>query len=95
MNKCFYCDVEEGDGVTLEKHHVFGRNNSEMTVLACPTCHQKITYRQQKGIPKKARTKEATSKEQFAFGMLSLGAHQKKLWDEVIRQSKEQLKDGA
>ncbi len=39
-NRCFGC------GLTFERHHVAGKNNSEITITLCTHCHNQITTRQ-------------------------------------------------
>lgn len=92
LRTCFYCGAEESDGLKFEKHHVFGRINSDLMVLACLNCHSKITKRQQKRIPKLARTRKASKRQKFAVSVLSMCEHQKLVFDEMSRLTKQQLK---
>ncbi|MBI4177124.1 MAG: hypothetical protein HY516_02050 [Candidatus Aenigmarchaeota archaeon] len=51
---CFIC--RENDPRVLQKHHVFGRNNSKVTVCLCQNCHKIVTDNQNK-LPLKIRKK--------------------------------------
>lgn len=92
LRKCFYCGAEESDGLKFEKHHVFGRINSDLWVLACLNCHSKHTLNQQKGIPKRTRLNNASKPDKFAFGMLSVGKHLCMIGRVMITLAKQQLK---
>lgn len=38
-SKCAKCGY---DGVSLDKHHVKGRKNSDETILLCANCHREL-----------------------------------------------------
>lgn len=64
---------EDDPRVTMEAHHVFGRANSEETLIICQNCHRKLTYDQNKLAPKK-RNRKASKKDRLAFEDVSIGS---------------------
>jgi hypothetical protein len=40
---CFYYD----NPLILEKHHIAGRNNLNLTITVCPNCHRILTKKQE------------------------------------------------
>jgi len=71
---CLYCS-EDDDRVPklFEKDHIFGRNTSEETILACLNCHAKKTYYQNR-LPPSVRKKSAKKLEKYIYGLNSIGA---------------------
>ena len=92
-NKCFYCPATTSQRIKLEKHHVFGRVNSDMVVYACLNCHNQITQ-VQNCINPKYRSKKATISERYRYGNLSLYGHLKRLAEEGIKQELEFFQNG-
>lgn len=68
--KCELCG--ETDSRVIEKHHIFGRNNSPEIMLLCKNCHYKITHGQNKITPKR-RSKNATPNDLEKFMLVSSG----------------------
>ena len=70
IKKCTLCG--ESDNRLLEKHHIFGKNNSPEIMLLCKNCHYKITHEQNKIAPKK-RSRNATPNDLEKFMLISMG----------------------
>lgn len=68
--KCELCG--ENDSRVIEKHHIFGRNNSPEIMLLCKNCHYKITHGQNKITPKR-RSKNAPLNDLDKFLLVSSG----------------------
>ena len=86
---CSICG--EDDPTVIEKHHLFGRNNSDELIPLCKNCHVKITDEQNKISPN-ARSKNATPQEKLGYHLVTsgsllelIGKAQKNLGHEVIR----------
>lgn len=73
--RCFYCKYPASGSIPLEKHHVFGRANSDLCVYACLNCHKEITEGQQKGIPKATRVRNASKEQRTIQAGISLAKH--------------------
>lgn len=69
--KCIEC--AEDDPRVIEQHHVYGRNNSEITVPLCKNCHFKVTKEQNK-LPRKVRSSGASREDNLRFILVSMGA---------------------
>jgi len=69
--KCIEC--AEDDPRVIELHHVYGRNNSEMTVPLCKNCHFKVT-REQNKLPRSIRSSTASREDNIRFILVSVGA---------------------
>ena len=89
-NKCFYCPASTDQNIKLEEHHVLGRINSGICVLACLNCHNQITSTQNSLSPK-TRSKNALEIEKILYQEISEGAHLKLLGEEKIKIAKERL----
>jgi len=89
VTRCFYCKRTATTTAPLEKHHTFGRINSELTVAACKLCHEEITNEQQRSIPKHMREHSATPIERLFFAELSLSKHLEIMGRERARILKE------
>jgi hypothetical protein len=68
---CYSCG--EDDPRVLEKHHIFGRNNSDELVFQCKNCHAKITDEQNRITPN-ARSKNASPQERRGFILVTVGS---------------------
>ncbi len=87
-NFCYYCKAEASKKIRLEKHHVFGRVNSEMWIFLCFNCHNSIT-KVQNSLPPKIRSEKAEDLIKKAYAMISGGAHLKKYGEEQIKIGKQ------
>lgn len=88
---CIICG-EDDPRVVKERHHVFGRNNSQETVLLCHNCHDKITATQNK-FPPSARKKTASASLKRAYAMRSSGEMLKVIGEHLIRFSDKILEE--
>jgi len=67
---CFFCCVSDYR-INFEKHHILGKMNSGDTVLACPNCHNIITYKQNR-LPPYMRKKNAPKLLELLFGLRTI-----------------------
>ena len=88
---CFYCGATAGKTITLEKHHIFGRVNSEIYVYACLNCHNQITD-MQNSLPPWVRSSTAPEIVKRVYGLISGGAHLIRYGEEQVRLGKEIIK---
>jgi hypothetical protein len=68
---CVSCG--EDDPRVIEKHHLFGRYNSDEMVPQCKNCHAKITDEQNKISPI-ARSKNASPQEKQRYLLVTVGS---------------------
>lgn len=43
---CVICGYSD-NLIILEKHHIAGRNNSDITITVCPNCHRELSRKQE------------------------------------------------
>ena len=67
----------------IEKHHVFGKVNSNYTIALCNNCHNKTTYDQNKLSPKERSNFNDTKKLKFL--LISIGSLLKTIGDELLK----------
>lgn len=91
-NFCYYCKAEATKKIRLEKHHVFGKVNSEMWVFLCLNCHNHIT-KLQNVLPPRVRSKNANGAVRKIYAMYSGAAHLKKFGEEQMRLCNELIEE--
>lgn len=79
IDQCLICREDDSD--VFEKHHVFGRNNSDLVITLCKSCHAMITADQNK-VPRKFRSKNASHQDKINYQLVSVSAL---LW-EIAKQ---------
>lgn len=87
---CSICG-EDDSRVVKERHHIFGRNNSDEVTLLCRNCHDKITSEQNK-FPPKARCKEADPEQKDAYMDASIGGLLKTTGDMLIKRARKRIR---
>jgi len=72
---CHLCGEDNPEVLSkAESHHIWGRANSDLQVLLCLNCHNKITRKQNK-FPPSARSKNASFLENVAYRLGSQGIY--------------------
>lgn len=80
-----HCNIcWEGDPSVLERHHGFGRNNSDLVITLCKDCHAPITAEQNK-VPPKSRSKNASYLEQVGYQLVSIGGYLRDVGKQLIK----------
>lgn len=82
INQCLICREDDPD--VFEKHHVFGRNNSDLVTTLCKSCHAIITAEQNK-VPRESRSKSASLLEKIAYQLVSIGALLREIGNQLIK----------
>ena len=69
--RCLVCG--EANPVLLERHHLYGRKNSDELVWLGKNCHYLVSYYQNR-LPRLVRSNPFTDKERLAFILTTNGA---------------------